>query len=127
MSEHFPWKKGIVFWLVVFSEDLFAFRSLFAQFNRFQMICFVLSCKNVLLVNDLLAYVGFAAIPEFDLCFEPLRFYLYIGITSSCLYNSIWKSILQYGILYKLNKEGLFKMQNIAIITKNALTKGNRL
>ena len=38
-------------------------------------------------------------------------FYLYIGITSLCLYNTGGKGFLQDGILYKLNKIRLYKMQ----------------
>ena len=35
--------------------------------------------------------------------FEPFRIYLYIGITSLCLYNTSKKSIFQDAILYKIN------------------------
>ena len=51
-----------------------------------------------------------------------LGFYLYIGITSLCLYNNARPLILQDGILYKLNKNNLCKRINLWNITKIPLT-----
>ena len=44
---------------------------------------------------------------------DVLGFYLYIGITSLCLYNNAKYPILQDGILYKLNKNYLCKQINL--------------
>ena len=48
--------------------------------------------------------------------------YLYIGITSLCLYNNAKYPILQDGILYKLDKNQLCKQINLWNITKYELT-----
>ena len=47
--------------------------------------------------------------------FEPLRIYLYIGITSLCLYTITEKSIFQVAILYKLHNLNLYKIQKYAL------------
>ena len=39
--------------------------------------------------------------------------YMIIGLTSFWLYNNMEWIVLQYGILYKVNKNELVKMQNI--------------
>ena len=51
-----------------------------------------------------------------SLCFDPLFFrilevYLYIGITSLCLYNIAKIMIFQDVILYKVNKRNLCRTQ----------------
>ena len=52
--------------------------------------------------------------------------YLYIGITSLCLYNNAEYLILQDGILYKLNKNYLCKWIKLWNITKTQLTNEHR-
>jgi len=48
--------------------------------------------------------------------------YLYIGITSLCLYNTAGNPKNQDGILYKSNNFILFKMINLCSLTKSRLT-----
>ena len=54
---------------------------------------------------------------------EPWKFYLYIGITSLCLYNSTKSCVLQYGNLYKVHETLSCNMQKLCEMTKCLLTK----
>jgi hypothetical protein len=47
--------------------------------------------------------------------FEPQGFYLYIGITSLCLYNTSNFSTFQDAMLNKVNKMNLYKIQKSAL------------
>jgi len=53
-----------------------------------------------------------------SLCFLDLKFYLYIGITSLCLYISTAVSLFQDGILYKVHKFISCNSQIVGILTK---------
>ena len=51
-----------------------------------------------------------------------LGIYLYIGITSLCLYNTSRNRKNQAGILYKSNKFLLYNMINLCSLTNSELT-----
>ena len=72
----------------------------------FESFLFLISLAMLSITQFIFFALGFA----FNFS-EPLEFYLYIGITSLCLYSITEKSKFQDGKLAKMTKMFLWKIQ----------------
>ena len=97
-----------------FAPSLFLFSQIFWLFTN----CFSI---ELLLWHLCFAYQDIAVTDRF---FRALRIYLYIGITSLCLYNTTKNLVLQDGKLDKINKRKLCNAQIKVKYIQNELTAG---